>query len=89
MIAALPLSLQHKSLPLTAWIILAVIILFVLILNYSLFSALRKKDNSTAQTLQRFINSIKEPAQSDEKMRQELEERVRRLAARENLIKDE
>jgi len=73
-----PIFLQ-KQLSLTAWIILAGIILFVLILNFSLFSALKKRYDAGSNVLRRLVNSINEPDQTDAKMRDELKERIERL----------
>ncbi len=75
------LAISHpKELSPVAWIVLGLVVLFVVILNFSLFSALKKRDHSSSRVLHRFMTSIREPENSDEKMRQELKERVERLS---------
>ncbi|MEM5773593.1 MAG: hypothetical protein AAGU05_01225 [Anaerolineaceae bacterium] len=69
-----------KELSTAAWIVLAAVVIFVVILNFSLFSALKKRDSSNSRVLHRFMNSIRQPEHTDEKMRQELKERVERLS---------
>jgi len=79
MLAGSAFIFQHKELSTAAWVVLILLILFILILNFSLISALRKKDNPSTRVLNRFVMSIKQPDRRDEKMRQELNERVERL----------
>ena len=79
MLAGRAFIFQHKELSTAAWVVLILLILFILILNFSLISALRKKDNPSTRVLNRFVMSIKQPDRRDEKMRQELNERVERL----------
>jgi hypothetical protein len=73
------LIFQQKELSTAAWIALAVIILLVLFINFSLFAALRKKDNTNVHVLQRFVRSIKDPQNPAEDIQKELNERVKHL----------
>ncbi len=71
--------IQHKELSTNTWIVLILIVLFILFLNLWLFSAFKKKSSPSSQVMQRLITGIREPEHIDEKMRQQLNERVERL----------
>lgn len=89
MLASSAFIFQHKEFSTGTWIILILIIVFVLVLNFSLIAALKKKDKPGTNVFHRFVMSIKEPERTDEKMLQELNERVKRLSKNNSPPKDQ
>jgi hypothetical protein len=80
MLISSPLSVQAKQIPLAAWIVLALIVIFILILNVSLLSALRRRNSTDARVLQRFMNGIRNPNQKENEMLGDLRNKVKRLS---------
>ncbi len=79
MLASLSLHFSSKELPIIAWVALGLIILFVVLLNVGLISALRHKNRSDYEVLKRFGSAIRNPNQEEDKLLNELNKRVKRL----------
>jgi hypothetical protein len=80
MLMSFPLSVHVKEIPLAAWIVLVLIVIFILILNVSLLSALRRRNSADSHVLQRFMNGIRNPNQKENEMLGDLRTRVERLS---------
>ena len=67
-----------KEISTAGWIALGLIVLFVVILNYSLWAAVKRKNRSEYQVLHRLGKAIRNPHQKENEMLQELGERVKK-----------
>jgi ABC-type anion transport system duplicated permease subunit len=73
------ISTQPKELSATAWIALALIVIFIFILNFSLWTALKRKNRTDYRVLHRLGDAIRNPNKEENAMLNELSERVKRL----------
>ena len=73
------LSVTTKELPAGAWIALALILIFIFFLNLALVFALRRKNSTDGEVIERFMKSVRDPVDPEDKMRSELRERLQRL----------
>ena len=80
-------SIVTKEISTAGWIALALILVFIFILNFSLWSALKRKGPSEFQVLHRLGDAIRDPNKKENDMLDELSERVGRLKDGENNIK--
>jgi hypothetical protein len=71
---------MKTDLPLSAWLVLGCLGVFILIVNVSLFTALRGKKNNSSSSLQRVVNGARStwrrPFKSEDAELHELSQKV-------------
>ena len=77
--SVIALSNGPREISTLGWVALIVIVIFVILLNYSLFAALKRKGRSEFQVLHKLGDAIRNPNKTENEMLSELSERVSRL----------
>lgn len=74
---------MKTELPLSAWLVLGCLGVFILIVNISLLTAFRAKKNNPSSPLQRVVNgarsTLRSPFKSEDEALQELSQKVANL----------
>lgn len=77
----MPLFAPHvKELTTTEWLAIVLVIVFVIVINFALFSAVRRNGNPDARVLQRFLTAVRNPNKDQNETLGELRDRVKRIS---------
>ena len=79
MLISLALAAQQREISPAAWIALALILVFIFILNFSLWAALKRKNRSDYGVLHRLGDAVRNANRMENEMLNELRQRVGRL----------
>ena len=89
MLKLMAFSTSAREISTAGWIALALLLVFIFILNFSLWSALKRKGPSEFQVLHRLGDAIRNPNKKENEMLDELSERVSRLKEGDKNLKGE
>ena len=70
---------MDNNLSIGAWVCLGCVIVFVVVLNYNLWTAVKRKDSSQFKTFIRLGHAIRNPHKEEMDQLSELSQRVERL----------